>query len=200
MEIYLIRHTAPDIDKGICYGQSDIDVKETFLAEAAIIQTYLPKNIGTVYSSPLKRCKKLAEHLFAGHAIQLHNNLKEINCGQWEMKAWDSIPREEIDTWMNDLVRVAIPNGESYEDLYQRVKHTFIDIQKKVTPAIIVAHGGVLRSILSYLTDIPLEDSFKIFTLHYGCVIKVTSVNGSLRHEVLSNIPQEKETHKPSYL
>lgn len=200
MEIYLVRHTAPDIAKGICYGQADIGVKETFLAEAAIIQKYLPQNIAAVYSSPLKRCKKLAEHLFAGHTIQLQKSLMEINCGQWEMQAWDTIPRQEIDTWMNDIITMPIPNGESYQDLYHRVKNAFIDIHKKATPAVIVAHGGVLRSILSYITNVPLKDSFKAFTLHYGCVIKVATVKGVLEYQLLSNIVHDKETHKPSYL
>ena len=35
MKIYLIRHTQPDVEKGICYGSSDLDVAATFEAEAA---------------------------------------------------------------------------------------------------------------------------------------------------------------------
>lgn len=200
MEIYLVRHTAPDVAKGICYGQADIDVKETFVAEAACIQKFLPENSGTVFSSPLQRCKKLATHLFPTHHIHLHDDLMEINCGQWELKAWDSIAREEIDPWMNGFVTVRIPGGESYEDLYQRVKNVFIDIHHKAGPVVIVAHGGVIRSILSYITNTALKDSFSTFSLHYGCVIKITATPFGLQHEVLSNIIQEKETHKPSYL
>ena len=200
MEIYLVRHTAPDVAKGICYGQADIGVKETFLAEAEIIQKHLPKNISTVYSSPLQRCKKLAEHLFDNQEIYLHNDLKEINCGHWELKAWNDLPKEEIDPWMNDFVNVRIPDGESYEDLYFRVKNTFLQIISKETSAIIVAHGGVIRSILSYITNTPLKDSFAAFTLHYGCVIKISSSDAVLKHEVLSNIVHEKETHKPTPL
>ena len=200
MEIYLVRHTAPDVAKGICYGQADIDVTETFLTEAAIIKKHLPENVGAVYSSPLKRCKKLAEHLFTGHTIQLHNDLKEINCGQWELKAWDDIPKAIIDPWMKDFVTVRIPDGESYEDLYLRVKNAFLHIHQEAGPIVIVAHGGVLRSILSYITNTTLKDSFTAFSLHYGCVIKISSVEGTLQHEVLSNIVHEKETHKPSNL
>lgn len=37
MKIYLIRHTTPHIEKGICYGQTDLDVAETFNNEAEII-------------------------------------------------------------------------------------------------------------------------------------------------------------------
>ncbi len=200
MEIYLVRHTAPDIAKGICYGQADIDVKETFLAEAEIISRYLPRTIGAVYSSPLQRCKKLAGHLFGSHTIHLHDDLKEINCGQWELKAWDDIPKEVIDPWMNDFVTVRIPGGESYEDLYQRVTNVFVQIRQQAVPVVIVAHGGVIRSILSYITNTPLQDSFTAFSLHYGCVIKIININGALQHQVLSNIVHEKETHKPSYL
>jgi alpha-ribazole phosphatase len=56
----------------------------------------------------------------------------------------------------------------------------------------------VIRSILSHITATPLLDSFTIFSLYYGCVIKVFEQDGLLRHEVLSNIPHEKETHKPA--
>lgn len=31
MEVYLIRHTETVCDKGICYGQADVDIKEPYL-------------------------------------------------------------------------------------------------------------------------------------------------------------------------
>ncbi len=197
--MYLIRHTAVDIAKGICYGQADIGVAPTFLFEADIIKKHLPENITSIYSSPLKRCRKLAEHLFADHQITLHDQLKEINCGSWEMQEWNNIPREEIDPWMQNHTTVRIPAGESYEDLYERVKAIFTTLHQLTGTKVIFTHGGVIRSILAYLTNTPLKDSFNAFSLNYGCVIKITnSVNG-LQYEVLSNIPREKETHKPSY-
>ena len=201
MEIYLIRHTAPAIAKGVCYGQADLDVRHTFANEAAIIQQHLPVAVGVVYSSPLQRCEKLARHLFAGNPIQLHNDLMEINCGEWELRPWDDIPKKEIDPWMNDYVNVRIPGGESYTDVYERVANYFNSIMESsnhLANVRIVAHGGVIRSILSYITQTPLIDSFKAFSLHYGCVIKIVKEQGGLRHEVLSNIAHEKETHKPA--
>lgn len=199
-EIYLIRHTAPAVEKGICYGQADIGVKDSFLSEAAIIQQFMPLTVGSIYSSPLQRCKKLAEHLFADHPIQLHDDLKEINCGQWELQLWNDIPRQEIDPWMNELITTRIPQGESYQDLYDRVTAAFLQVQNLPGPIVIVAHGGVIRSILSHLTHTALKDSFSSFSLHYGCVIKITNTPEGLRHQILSNIIHEKETHKPSYL
>jgi len=200
MEIFLIRHTTPAVEKGICYGQSDLDVTETFTGEAAIIQQHLPANIAVVYSSPLQRCSKLATHLFPGHQLQLHEQLMEINCGNWEMKRWDDIPRDETAAWMDNLIHQRIPGGESYVDLFERVSRIFDLIHQQPKPSVIVAHGGVIRSILSYITGTPLADSFKQFSLHYGCVVKLTAKENGFQHEVVSNIPHEKETHKPSNL
>jgi len=198
MEIYLIRHTTPAIPKGVCYGQSDIDVTETFMQEAGIIQLHVPASIKNVYSSPLQRCKKLAAHLFPQHTIQLQDDLMEINCGEWELQRWDDISKSDLDPWMNDLANVRIPGGESYSDLYARCVKSFDHFFQQDKPAAIVAHGGVIRSILSHITGTPLLDSFSVFSLHYGCVIRIFERDGSFQHEVLSNIPHEKETHKPA--
>jgi alpha-ribazole phosphatase len=199
MEIYLIRHTSPAVAKGICYGQTDLDLTSSFEAEADIIRAVLPDNIIQVHTSPLQRCLRLAERLFATHTIHHHEDLKELNCGEWEMCAWDDIPRADIDPWMNDFVNVSTPGGESYVQLYERTTTRFQAIRQEPLPAAIVTHGGVIRSILSHITDTPLIDSFKIFALHYGCVVKITTGEIGLEYEILSNIPVVSERHKPSY-
>ncbi len=186
--IYLVRHTSPDVDKGVCYGQSDIDVKQSFYDEAGVIRDLLPLQADYVYSSPLLRCKKLASYLFPQTDIIFDEALKEINCGQWEMKMWDNIPKNEIDPWMQDFVRVCIPDGESYTDLYERATRCFINIMQSPGTIVIVTHGGVIRSLLSYISKIALTDSFNQFSLPFGCVVKISDDGGSLRHEMLSNI------------
>ncbi|MCA6438422.1 MAG: alpha-ribazole phosphatase [Chitinophagaceae bacterium] len=173
MEIYLIRHTTPDIPKGICYGQSDLGVAETFEEELASIIQYLPNNIQNVYSSPLKRCSKLATALFPKHSIQLKKELQELNFGLWEMKRWDDIPQPEIQSWMKDFVHVQVPGGESYIQLHKRVVNCFKWIASQAKPTVVITHGGVLRSILSNITNTPLSESFDVFSCQYGCVIKL---------------------------
>jgi alpha-ribazole phosphatase len=200
MAVYLIRHTTPDIIKGTCYGQTDIDITDSFSAEASIIKTYLQDNISAVYSSPLQRCKKLAVHLFPNNDIVLENDLMEIHCGAWEMRKWDDIPKEEIDPWMQDFVQVRIPGGESYIDLHQRVNDCFNRIIAANKSVAIITHGGVIRSILAGITQTPLKDSFGVFSLHYGCVVKIEQQQGGFSHTIFSTIPVEKEQHKPSRL
>lgn len=202
-DIYLIRHTTPAVGKGICYGQTDLDVTESFAEEAAVIRQHLPAGFSSVHSSPLQRCARLATHLFPGRPIQLDPRLMEIHCGEWEMRGWDDLPKEVVDPWMKDFVQVRIPGGESYLDLHQRVTGSFLNICNSRhtgdgAATAIVAHGGVIRSILSHITGTPLIDSFKVFSLYYGCVIRVYGRPEDLRYEILSNqAPAEKEQHKP---
>lgn len=198
MSIYLIRHTAPLIEKGTCYGQADIDVKESFLDEATIIKTVIPTDFREVWTSPLQRCRKLAEHLFPHLQLKFEPRLKEIDCGEWELQKWDDIPSEIIDPWMKDYVNIRIPGGENYIDLYDRVVESFLEIASRETPVAIVTHGGVIRSILSHITGTPLLDSFGAFAIHYGSVIRISSQGDGFIHEVLSNIATSREQHKPS--
>ena len=199
MEIYLIRHTTPKVEKGICYGQADLDITETFLEEVEAIKPHLPSDEIKVYSSPLQRCKKLADALFDGLVIDVHDDLMELNCGQWELLPWNDIPKEEIQPWMDDFVNVAVPKGESYVDLHNRVVKRFNEIVSKQESAVIVAHGGVLRSILSHITSTPLKESFDAFTLHYGCVVKIKVTEDKMTHELLYNYSRQgKEWHRPT--
>jgi alpha-ribazole phosphatase len=200
MAIYLIRHTAPDIVTGTCYGQSDIGVIDSFHDEAAIIKDSIPDDIQHIYSSPLKRCQQLATHLFPTHTINLENDLMEIHCGEWEMRLWDDIPWAEVDPWMNDFVNRPFPGGESYMEMHKRVTNCFTSIVEKHADAAIIAHGGVIRSILSHLTNTPLIDSFKVFRLHYGCVIRIEQHPSGFEHSIISNIESgSREKHKPSH-
>lgn len=199
MEIYLIRHTTPKVEKGICYGQADLDITETFLEEVEAIKPHLPSEGIKIYSSPLQRCKKLADALFDGFEIDVHEDLMELNCGQWELLPWNDIPKEEIQPWMDDFVNVPVPKGESYVDLHNRVVNRFNEIVSKQESAVIVAHGGVLRSILSHITSTPLKESFDAFTLHYGCVVKIQIKADSMTHELLYNYSRQgKEWHRPT--
>lgn len=200
MGIYLIRHTTPLVEKGTCYGQLDLDVTEAFHEEAALIKATLPPGIGKVFTSPLQRCRKLAEHLFPAHELNHEPALMEINCGIWEGLHWDNIPPEEVRPWMDDFVNIKIPGGENYVEVYERTVSRFNEIIAQHPSCAIITHGGVIRSILSHITDTALKDSFSKFQLNYGCVVKVQHTEDGLEHEVIQNIFRTKEQHKPSSL
>ena len=172
MEIYLIRHTTPRIAKGICYGQADLDVAATFEKEASSILNSI--NIleeAKVFSSPLKRCTKLAQKF--SNNINIDKRLLELNFGDWELLKWDELPQPDSDIWMNDFVNVTVTNGESYKDLAKRANEAFTEIiSSPEKQLIIITHSGVIRSILSRINNINLKDSFDI-NIQYGQVFKL---------------------------
>jgi alpha-ribazole phosphatase len=187
MEIFLIRHTTPQVEKGTCYGQSDLETADSFHREAALIKNYIPETVDAVYSSPLKRCSRLAKELYPAHTISYHDELKEIHCGEWEMQKWDEIPSEPLQTWMADFVHVPMPGGESYLDLFTRTTGFLKTIISAGQNAAVITHGGVIRSLLSHTTNTPLLQSFDKFQVEYGCVIKLGLQKGLFHHTVLYN-------------
>jgi alpha-ribazole phosphatase len=128
-------------------------------------------------------------------AIQFHNDLKEINCGNWELKKWDDIAKEQIQPWMDDFVNVVIPNGENYVQLQTRSTRLFDQLISD-EPAAIFTHGGVIRSILSYITNTPLRESFDVFSLNCGCVVKIVKEGEQYSYSILHNVKQQKSPGK----
>lgn len=176
MEVYLVRHTETVCENGICYGQSDVGIREPYDVVFESILNQLPQD-AILYSSPLQRCSILAKHIQKNTKIESiieDSRLMEMDFGDWELKSWDAIPREVLDPWMEDFVTVNVPNGESFVDLDNRVRE-FLDNDISRTPnkpIIIVAHSGVIRSILCKINNLPLQEAFKT-QLDYGVVIKV---------------------------
>jgi len=174
MEVYLIRHTQPQVEKGVCYGQSDVLVKDSFQEEVNKLLKHLPKTIDTVYASPLMRCQKLAKELKASSSIQTDKRLMELNFGDWEMKKWDEIDQTELNKWMKDFVNVKVPNGESFTEMNTRVSSFAEELLKKEhKTAAVVAHAGVIRCLVALVLEIPLKNAFKIPVDHSS----VTKIN-----------------------
>ncbi|TLX72647.1 alpha-ribazole phosphatase [Labilibacter sediminis] len=177
IEVYLIRHTTPDIDQGLCYGASDIDVTSDFKKEAAHIKATInnfdPEHI---YTSPLIRCKKLADDLYPQKQISQDARLMEMNFGDWELQQWKEINNETIEHWSNDFVNLPTPNGENFKDLNTRSLEFWkdkIQVLPSSSKVAIVTHSGVMRCLLSKFLHIPLDKIFRL-KLNYGAVIKIT--------------------------
>lgn len=172
MKIFLIRHTRVAVKPGICYGQSDVDVTESFLDEADKIKHQTATiHFDKIFSSPLLRCKKLSEYLFDSE-ITYDNRLKEMNFGDWELQKWDNLRNPGVDEWMNDFVHTPCPNGESFIEMYYRVKSFMDDMKKSGSNHVaIVTHGGTIRCILAYLKNENLFDAFKR-EIKFGELIK----------------------------
>ncbi|TDP00654.1 alpha-ribazole phosphatase [Flavobacterium sp. 245] len=176
MEIYLIRHTETVCEKGICYGQSDVNIAEPFDVIFDEIISQLPSE-AIIISSPLKRCVLLAKHVqnnVKTISYQEDERLKEMNFGDWELKNWNEIPPEQLNPWMEDFVNIRASNGESFVELHDRVGDFISDLFSKniQNPIVVVAHAGIIRSILCHQTSLPLKEAFQN-KVDFGQVIKI---------------------------
>jgi alpha-ribazole phosphatase len=172
--LYLIRHTTPAIAPGICYGQLDVDLADSFAAEARNVLHYLPP-LQLILTSPLLRTRRLAEHLAHTQDCELRNDarLMEKHFGAWEGKAWDDIARSEIDAWADDFMGYAAQGGESAQQVMQRVQMLLREVAQLPQRNIaLVAHAGSIRAMLAVMGEVALEDILK-WDVGYGAVIGI---------------------------
>lgn len=171
MEIYLIRHTKVGIPSNICYGQTDVSLAESYKEEIGQVLSNLGSTENfTCYSSSLKRCKELANHISTSPVFD--KRLMEMNFGDWENKSWEKIGKLEFDKWHSDFVNNHVPNGESYFELYTRSISFLNEILLENKNSILVTHGGVIRAILAHTLGLPLENSFRL-RIDYGSISKI---------------------------
>lgn len=151
MAITLLRHTRPRVDTGICYGQLDLDVADTFEADAAAALGALPSTPTIIVSSPLKRCQVLAAFI-AGKTrapLSVDTRLMEMDFGTWEGIAWDAIPRAQLDEWAADFAHGRPHGGESVAMLKARVDPCIGEWASRAGSVLIVTHAGAIRATLA---------------------------------------------------
>jgi len=173
MEMYLIRHTAPDIEKGVCYGQSDVPLVKPFAEAFSRVEGELA-DVEVIYSSPLSRCKLLAEYLGEERGVPVIEDVRlmELNFGVWEMQRWDDIEPAVLLPWMDNYETIRCPGGESYGDLVARVQ-AFVDGVREAEnrKVAVVTHGGVIRAFYAVLHGMSLKDSMGV-EVKYGGIYR----------------------------
>lgn len=170
MNIYLVRHTSVEYDLSVCYGQTDVNLADSYMEEFEKVKNKLPdlENF-TAYSSPLKRCTMLAEHIFKGD-IKKDNRLMELNLGSWELEPWEYIQENLFLNWNGEYHLTTPPEGESYQELFDRAAQFYDEIStSNSNDIVIVSHMGVIRAIIAHILHMPVKKAFSL-KLDYGGV------------------------------
>jgi alpha-ribazole phosphatase len=173
MDIYLVRHTKTDTEKGLCYGQSDVPLAESFIDEARQLQGKLPElsRHCKVFSSPLTRCLQLAERF--SETVTTDRRLLEVNFGGWENSLFDDIDADALRHWTENFVHQAPPNGESFTDLCERAGSFWQDLLRiETAQVLIITHAGVIRALLAHILQLPPANAFQ-FRIDSGSVHKL---------------------------
>jgi len=176
MNIYFIRHTSVNVPKGICYGQTDVEVAATFQEEAQRVKESLRGlAFDHVFSSPLKRARMLADFCGFPHP-DIDERVIEINFGDWEMKDFNELYANDprFSTWCENYFTQAAPNGECLKDQVARFEAFIKDVSKRGCQNVAVfCHGGILAIAQAKAKQIPLKDSFREIP-PFGSIVKLT--------------------------
>ena len=186
MKFFFLRHTSLDVSQDVFYGQTDLDVSSSFETELKKIKLKLQdENILLdklkVFSSPLKRCVKLANSLT--NKIILDERIMELNLGDWEMKSKQSIESKLIKEWEDNMMTFKIPNGETNQDFLNRLKKFLDQILIMNEDVFIVAHAGSINGMLSLLTGQSFDKLLKNYweKLSHGSLSLVELIDGSFK-------------------
>ena len=180
--VYLVRHghvQMPD-ERRYYLGQTDIPLSEKGKKQAQWLKEYFDdKEVSAVYHSPLSRCVQTADILSDGKTdcIAVYD-LQEISMGSWEMLPMEKIKSEQPGLYQQRGEQIDIfcpPDGESFIQCQARNINAFQDITASLhcgETAVIVAHAGVNRCLISWLTGQPLKNLLTI-SQPYACVTKL---------------------------
>jgi alpha-ribazole phosphatase len=155
-----VRHAPVRSDGGNIYGQKDIACdtsdREVFEAVAKI----LPRN-AVWYASSLMRTHQTADAIWAAgfpkpSAMPHVAAFAEQHLGQWQgMNRAEFLASRPVGShWFADI-DVPAPGGESFMDLYNRVREAIerINIEAAGKDVIAVAHGGTIKAALGLALD-----------------------------------------------
>lgn len=174
MIIHIIRHTRPDIKPGICYGQTDLALADSFDRDSKQVMTKLFDHYDAIYTSPLQRCALLSEK-FRSDSRTIDPRLMEYNFGNWELKPWNDFTSDTAKSWMNNFVEQAAPSGDSMITMQARVSEFWSELLvKNHNRVAIVTHSGVQRLIHGLILETPMTHLFRL-QLDFGAVLEVNS-------------------------
>jgi alpha-ribazole phosphatase len=147
----LVRHPPVAGGAGRCYGRLDLPLADPDQDIAALIAELADMKGAMIHTSPLSRCRLVADALAADWSIAAlpDDRLLEMNFGAWEGMTWDDVPRDALDAWAADLPGFAPPGGETGRDLIARVSDFWAGIVATGGAHVIITHGGPLRVLLS---------------------------------------------------
>lgn len=176
-KIYLVRHCKPQVQEGthLCIGKKDIPLSDKGREQALqLVKYFSDYNINGIYSSPLKRAKETAE-IVAGkeYNVVTKSNFSELDVGKWDGLSFDEVKQrypEEYEERGNNLENYIVEGGESMAMCRKRaMAEMYKTINESAGDIVIVAHAGVIRTILSSLLGISMNKTFN-YKIDYGSI------------------------------
>jgi len=171
-KFWWIRHAPVIKNNNCCYGNNEVDCDTSEISSFEKIIKHIPNNCN-VYTSKLSRTiKTLNATVELGYQYKKHiidDRLTEQDLGDYAGMKYDELYNLTKKIGVDDknwLMKPSHtpPNGESFHNLYKRVK-SFVDemlIVNKNKDIIIFSHGGPIRAAISYALNYNINEILSI--------------------------------------
>ena len=134
-----------------------------------------------IWTSSLQRTKQTARPL--ERVTKEWKSLDEINAGLCDGLTYNEISQkypEIASARQADKLRYRYPQGESYEDVIERLEPVIFELERSKKSVLVVAHQAILRALYAYFANrprhdvpylsIPLHTVIQLTPETYGCV------------------------------
>ena len=166
-------------------GSSDHDLGPEGCSQAdaltGLVDSFHPTHC---FSSPLKRAFETGRRALGSRFQEMDvlEDLRELNFGEWDGCTFDDVQTRSPDLvsqWVADEHSFVFPGGESVAGFHLRVA-SLLKVLEGLGPASVVlfTHGGVIRSLLCHLLDIP-PTKHRIFSVRCGAAAVVETHHDS---------------------
>ena len=160
--IWLTRHGESEFNVESRIG-GDSGLTERGEVFARSLRDFLEPRLGlapgvVVWTSTLRRSVDTAA-LLPWRSTRLRS-LDEIDAGVCDGMTYRQINErmpEEYTARSTDKLRYRYPQGESYQDVIQRLDPVIIDLERQRAPLVVIGHLAVARALYAYLMQIPRE-------------------------------------------
>ena len=164
-ELILVRHgeTLHNVNR-ITQGWSDSDLSDRGREQVQRVAERLKDMRPTaLYSSPLGRAMSTARAIAEATGLEVVplDDLREMNYGRWEGRAFIDIREEDEEIyrrWIADE-DCPCPEGESHADVRRRMLRAFESVNSE--RPILVAHGTAIRIGAMALLNLPLMSALR---------------------------------------
>lgn len=172
MKLILVRHGETDWNKEHrVQGLSDIPLNEHGMAQArGLSESLRGEKFNRIYASPLLRARQTADIINEHHGLTVHTDerLLELRQGIFEGMTFLEMKEthgEFLMQWMTDPISVAMPQGESLQELYTRASAAIDEIISTGTDSLVVTHNFTLSVLLCAVQHLPVSE-FRRFRHH----------------------------------
>jgi broad specificity phosphatase PhoE len=153
-----IRHAPVREDNGCIYGQQDIGCDTSDGVVMKAVGKILPRN-AIWFASNLKRTHQTAEAIWEAGYPRPSMLIQEAAFAEQNLGEWQGLNRAaffasrpiEVGSYWFAPVEDPAPGGESFVDLYERVKIAVdrINADHAGRDVIVTAHGGTIRAAIA---------------------------------------------------